>query len=135
MAAISDIRQAISDSITAVGILSYPTARDASMPPEAQVGPLEGVEYDYTMARGTDRWLIPVRLYACRVEEMTGQDDLDNYLAGSGPLSIKQAVEADAEWATLAPTSVRVMEARNEGMYRSGGVELLGVEFLVEVVV
>lgn len=135
MAAVSEIRQAIADSLTAAGILAFPYARDSAVPPEAQVGPIEAVEYDYTMARGTDKWLLPVRLYVQKIEEGVSQDALDDYLAGSGALSVKQAIEAENEWTTLAPVSVRVMIGRDEGEYRVGGVELLGVEFLVEVVV
>jgi hypothetical protein len=135
MAAISEIRQAIADSLTNVGILTYPYARDSAVPPEAQVGPIETVEYDYTMGRGMDRWLVPVRLYVAKADEEIAQDALDDYLAGSGALSVKEAIEDETEWATLSPTSVRVLEGGKEGEYRVGGVPLLGVEFLVEVVV
>ncbi len=137
MANLSDIRDGIAANLVTAGILAYPNARDSVVPPEAHVGPPEIVEYDYTAGRGVDRWLVPVRLYVSKAEEDTAQDDLDEYIDGSGGLSVKAAIEADATLGSMSPVplGVRVLTASKYGEYPVGGSKYLGVEFLVEVIV
>jgi len=50
--------------------------------------------YDKTMGRGCDELMLTVTLYVSRVDDIAAQLALDAYTAGSGPSSVKAAIEA-----------------------------------------
>lgn len=134
MANLKDIRDGLETRLaTIAGLRAHDTIPDQINVPCAIVGAPETIQYDHTMGRGTDRYTIPVRVYAGRASERAGQDKIDGYLAGSGANSIKAAIEADRTLGGVAH-STRVTEARGYGTYPIAGVEYLGVEFVVDII-
>jgi hypothetical protein len=107
--------------------------RDSISPPHFIVGAPERIEFDVTIARGADRYLIPCRMYAARTDDEDGQTTLDGYLNSKSSTGIKTAVESDITLGGAAST-VRVIEARDYGEYVIGNVSYYGVELLVEVI-
>lgn len=134
MAAFSALRDGLKTRLATIsGLRAHDTMPEQLNPPAAVVGGPERIEFDSTFARGADRYLIPIRLFASRADARAGQDLLDGYLAASGPTSVKAAIEGDGTLGGVAHTT-RVTEARNYGKYTVADVEFLGVEFLVEII-
>jgi hypothetical protein len=95
--------------------------------------------YDLTMCRGTDQLLVTLRLLSSRTEDREAQRQAHGYLAGSGPSSVKAALEA----ARGAPGQLalggaaddfRVESARGPAWYAVGANTYAGVEFIVRVI-
>ena len=113
MASLSSIRTGLSTRLATISGLSvYSYVPDSIEPPTAVVGVMSSVDYDSTMSRGSDMYEIPLYLYVSRVDAELSQDSLDEFLAGSGSSSIKQAIEGDTTLGGVV-SSARVVEASN----------------------
>ena len=134
MASLSSIRSGLSTRLATISGLSvYSYVPDSIEPPTAVVGVMSSVDYDSTMSRGSDLYEIPLYLYVSRVDAELSQDSLDEFLAGSGSKSIKQAIEGDSTLGGVV-SSARVVEASNYGVYTINSIDYLGVEFNVEII-
>ena len=134
MASLSSIRSGLSTRLATISGLSvYSYVPDSIEPPTAVVGVMSSVDYDSTMSRGSDSYEIPLYLYVSRVDAELSQDSLDEFLAGSGSKSIKQAIEGDSTLGGVV-SSARVVEASNYGVYTINSIDYLGVEFNVEII-
>jgi hypothetical protein len=134
MASLSSIRSGLSTRLATISGLSvYAYVPDSIEPPTAVVGVMSSVDYDSTMSRGSDSYEIPLYLYVSRVDAELSQDSLDEFLAGSGSSSIKQAIEGDSTLGGVV-SSARVVEASNYGVYTINSIDYLGVEFSVEII-
>lgn len=119
--------------------LAFPL--DSVTPPAAIVGFPDGdVEYDTTFARGADRAPLEVFVVVGRPNERGGYEALAGYMSGSGPLSVKTALEAAAEpesasalAAALEGGTLAVQRARLEAI-NIGEVLYLAAGFTVDVV-
>lgn len=134
MANFSAIRDQLKVRLATIpGMRAHDTIPDQINPPAAVVSGFEAINYDVTMARAADQWLIPIRVYAGRVSDRASQDALDKFLAAEGAESVKAAVEGDVSLGGVAQTT-RIQEARNYGSYTLGDIGYLGAEWLVEVI-
>lgn len=134
MASLSSIRSGLSTRLATIsGMSVYSFVPDSIEPPTAVVGVMSSVDYDSTMSRGSDLYEIPLYLYVSRVDAELSQDSLDEFLAGSGSKSIKQAIEGDSTLGGVV-SSARVVEASNYGVYTINSIDYLGVEFNVEII-
>lgn len=134
MASLSSIRTGLSTRLATISGLSvYSYVPDSIEPPTSVVGVMSSVDYDSTMSRGSDMYEIPLYLYVSRVDAELSQDSLDEFLAGSGSSSIKQAIEGDTTLGGVV-SSARVVEASNYGVYTINSIDYLGVEFSVEII-
>ena len=134
MASLTSIRNGIGTNLGNISsLIVYNYVPDSVEPPTAIVGVVQSIEYDTSMARGSDTYTIPIFLYMSRVDAQDSQETLDAYLASSGSSSVKAQVESDQ---TLDGTaqSCRVVEANNYGVYTVNNIDYLGVEFEVEVI-
>lgn len=52
------------------------------------------INFDKTMVRGTDELIVTLRFLCSRTDDREGQHQLFPYLSGSGPASLKAALEA-----------------------------------------
>jgi len=134
VANLTNIRNEIGNNLSNITSLSvYKYIPDMIEPPTAIVGVMERINYDSTLQRGSDKYEIPLFVYVSRVDAQDSQETLDGYLQSSGSSSIKAQVESDTTLNGEAQ-SVRVVEARDYGVYNINNIEYLGVEFLVEVI-
>lgn len=117
--------------LTIPDLLASTNPVDALDPPYAVVGEIE-VSFDKTFGRGSDELMAKVRVYASRADVESGTDLLDDYLAGSGPSSVKAAIEADRTLGGAADT-LRVEKADGYGAYAVAGTDYLGVEFTIRI--
>ena len=118
MTNINGIRDALKDNLqTITNLRVYDTIPDIVTPPCAVVGQLD-FTFDVDNMRGADQASVDVYVIVQRISERTGQDKLDNFLAGSGNGSIKTAIESDRTLGGLVDT-LRVISA-DSGTYTSG---------------
>lgn len=132
---IPDIRDALKTQLLTIpNFRAYDTAPDQVTPPCGVV--LLGdpaVVYDQVFGPSTADF-IRMRVLVL-VDNATGraaQDALDGYLAGSGANSVKTAVEGNLGGIV---DDCSVTQAGKPGIYTYGGVDYLGSELQVEVMV
>ena len=127
MTNINGIRDALKSNLqTITNLRVYDTIPDIVTPPCAVVGQLD-FTFDVDNMRGADQASVDVYVIVQRISERTGQDKLDNFLAGSGNGSIKTAIESDRTLGGLVDT-LRVISAES-GTYTSGDQSFLSYRY------
>lgn len=127
MTNINGIRDALKNNLqTITNLRVYDTIPDIVTPPCAVVGQLDFI-FDIDNQRGLDEASVDIYVIVQRISERTGQDKLDNFLAGSGNGSIKTAVESDRTLGGLVDT-LRVISA-DSGTYTSGDQSFLSYRY------
>lgn len=127
MTKINDIREALKTNLQNITNLRvYDLIPDVITPPCAVVGQLD-FTFDIDNMRGLDQASVDVYVIVQRISERTGQEKLDNYLAGSGSGSIKTALESDRTLGGLVDT-LRVISAES-GTYASGDQSFLSYRY------
>ncbi len=112
------------------GLRVFPYSADKVSPPAAVVLWPERIDYDATATRGGDRLAVPLAVLVGRVDQRSARDALARYMDGSGPSSIKAAVEAHEP---TAYDSARVKAATPDS-FTSGGVDYIGALFAVDII-
>ena len=131
MANLSEIRQALADSLSSIyGLRVSATMPDAPRPPLAMVYP-DTISYDLNANRGADLYTFIVTVIVSRADDRSAQNNLDRYAVGDD--SVKTAIERDRTLGGVINTC-RVVEMRNYQVILVGDVNYLAVEFEVEVV-
>jgi hypothetical protein len=131
MIKISKVRDALGENLSSItGIRIYDKIPDVVVPPCAIVGQLD-FTFDIDNARGLDQASVDIFVLVQRISERAGQDKLDELLAGTGPKSIKTAIESDRTLGGLVNT-LRVISAES-GTYLTGDQEFLSYRYNVTV--
>jgi len=104
----------------------YDLIPDVIVPPCAVVGQLD-FTFDVDNMRGLDQASVDIFVIVQRLSERSGQEKLDNFLAGSGSGSIKTALESDRTLGGLVDT-LRVISAES-GTYTSGEQSFLSYRY------
>jgi len=129
---IGPIRDALKQNLltvvspTGTNLRVYDTIPDVIVPPCAIVGQLD-FTFDVDNARGLDQANVDIFVIVQRFSERAGQDKLDTLLAGTGPKSIKTALESDRTLGGLVNT-LRVTSA-DSGTYTSGDQTYLSYRY------
>jgi hypothetical protein len=127
MTNINGVRDALKKNLqTITGLRVYDLIPDVVVPPCAVVGQLD-FTFDIDNARGLDQASVDIFVIVQRISERSGQDKLDNFLAGSGSGSIKTALESDRTLGGLVDT-LRVISA-DSGTYTSGEQSFLSYRY------
>lgn len=136
MASLTDICEGIAanlQDITGVQWSAYMLNNPTAPYGEVYPGNDEGVltKYDTTFGRGTDWWLLTVRVRVPFTSDIAAQQNLYRYIESSGALSVKEALEQDT---TLggACDDLRVESCSGVGMSKDGSQ--LGCEWQVRVI-
>lgn len=133
MASLTDIRDAIAANLSAITdfqvsawMLANPTAPSGHVFP----GP---TTFDVTAGRGFDQLELLVQIFVAQNSDRGAQENLDEYMAGSGARSVKQALESDP---TLGGACADLRVTGCSG-YRQfvfeGRAPLLGAEWTVDI--
>lgn len=160
MADLAAIRTALAAALaTITGLRAFAYIPDSVPVPAAVVG-APSIAFDKTYGRGLDIIRVPIRVYVCRTSDRLAQarldayfetgvgttritDDQGVYLVGDDgaflaaditAASLKAAIETDRTLGGVAH-STRVTSAEGFGTYTIGGLDVLGAEWQVEVVV
>jgi hypothetical protein len=124
---VNGVRDALKTNLQTISRLRiYDNIPDVVVPPCAVVGQLD-FTFDIDNARGLDEASVDVYVIVQRLSERTGQDKLDDFLAGSGKGSIKTAIESDRTLGGLVNT-LRVISA-DSGTYTSGEQSFLSYRY------
>lgn len=127
----SKVRDGLKKNLATIdGLRVYDTVPDVVTPPCAVIGQLD-ITFDINNSRGLDLAYIDVLVIVQRFSERTGQDKLDQYLAGSGKYSIKAAIESD-QTLNDACNTLRVTSAES-GVYQAADVEYMSYRYRVTV--
>lgn len=160
MADLAAVRAALATALTGIdGLRTYAYIPDSVNVPAAIVGP-PAIAFDKAYRRGLDVVRVPLRIYVCRASDRLAQarldaffetepaearlvDDDEVYFIADGgdfidlgftPVSVKTAIEADLSLGGVAH-SVRVVSAQGYGAYTIAGIDYMGAEWTVEVIV
>lgn len=134
MASIVSIKSGLKTRLqTITGVTGYTESNPGSVNIPAAVIRRGPMTFDSTMARGSDELTFIVTLLVALAESKLANDLMDPYLAGSGALSVKAAVEGDKTLGGAAHTT-RVTEASEDVEVTVGGTAYLGVDFTIEVI-
>lgn len=92
------VREAIAGAVQA-GVTSSPPLTCFAFVPSDGPTPflyvqVEGVAYDQTFGRGVDEITLTLMVMTALADDVSAQQLIDSYLSGSGPASIKEAVDA-----------------------------------------
>lgn len=132
MTSVSAIRDGIKDRLTLIsGLQAHDTVPGNITPPAAVVRRRQ-TSFDSTMARGSDDYQFTVTLLVSQASWEHGQDNLDDYLASSGSLSIKATIEGDMSLGGTVDF-VRVASAGEDSIVEYNGVPYIAVDFTLEV--
>jgi hypothetical protein len=124
---INGVRDALKVNLQTIPRLRiYDLIPDVIVPPCAVIGQLD-FTFDIDNARGLDQASVDIFVIVQRISERTGQEKLDNFLAGSGKGSIKTAIESDRTLGGLVDT-LRVISA-DSGTYTSGEQSFLSYRY------
>lgn len=127
----SKVREGLKKNLASIkGLRIYDTIPDVVTPPCAVVGQLD-ITFDINNSRGLDLAYVDVLVIVQRFSERTGQDALDQYLAGSGNYSIKAAIESD-QTLNGAVNTLRVTSAES-GVFQAADVEYMSYRYRVTV--
>jgi len=128
---VTGVRDALKVNLQTISRLRiYDTIPDIVTPPCAVVGQLD-FQFDIDNQRGLDQASVDIFVIVQRISERTGQDKLDNFLAGSGNGSIKTAIESDRTLGGLVDT-LRVITAES-GTYTSADQSFLSYRYNVTI--
>lgn len=138
---IGKIRRALADAVrdpTIAGLNALGYVPDSVPEPVFYAGEAE-IDFDSAFRRGLDEARITCRLLVARSDDRSGQEALDEYLAGSGDRSVKTALEAargaPGEFALggLAH-DLHVTRVQGYRLYQVGEVQYYGAEIIVRVI-
>lgn len=142
---ISLVRNAIADAARAVALpagigklTSTGYTPDAIAAPHFFVAEVE-VQFDKTFARGTDHLEFTCRVLVGRADDRASQRILDSLLSGSGPASLKTAIEvargAPGELALGGQADdLHVMRVQGYRWYEHEGTTYIGAELMIKVI-
>ncbi|WP_329187043.1 hypothetical protein [Actinacidiphila glaucinigra] len=119
-------------------LTSTPYLPDAPTTPHFFVGDYS-VDFDKTMRRGLDEIEFTCGVVVSRSDDLSGQKLLDRLLSGSGPASLKVAIEAargaPGEAALDgAADDLRVTRVQSYRLYEIAGVDYLGAQLTIRVI-
>ncbi|MBZ3918198.1 hypothetical protein [Streptomyces acidiscabies] len=142
---ISAVREAIAEAARAVELpAGIPKLTCSGYVPDAAIAPhffIAGYEQDFdkVMHRGLDEVVFTTQILVGRTDDQASQRLLDSMLSGSGPASLKQAIEVarggPGEYALggLAH-DLHVMRVQGYRWYEHAGSTYVGAELMIKVI-
>lgn len=128
---LADVMDEIADALgTIAGLRVTSYSAESISPPAAWVEWPDGVNFDAAMGRGGDRMTLPVRVAVGKVDARSSRTQLAAYCDGSGPSSIKAAIESRSP---LSYGSARVTQAEF-GVIVVAGVDYLAATFSIDII-
>lgn len=132
MAEIAAVFEGLKARLETIAGLRVREELPGTIQPPTAVLSLEELTFDTTMARGSDDLEVHVHVFTSLSSERAGQRALWTYLAGSGPKSVKAAVEADPTLGGAAMFA-EVTTVGDVGLAKIGDVSYYAARFVVRV--
>lgn len=128
---IGDVMDALGNALELIpGVRVFDFPPKSAQPPFAIVDLPDQIEYDCSMARGSDRVKISVVLAVADVVDRAVRDQLAAYMATSGQLSVKTTIET---MGTGIGITVRVVSADPRPVTLAG-TQYMGVVFELDII-
>lgn len=90
------------------------------------------INYNSTMANGMQELVVSGELLVSTADDRVGWERLSAYLKGTGPTSLRAAIESDQSLGGVASyTTVVNVETDNEKIY--AGISYLGADIIISV--
>lgn len=116
-----------------MGLRVFPYNVGKVPPPGAIVGLPDDIAFDRTYGRGVDAMTIPVWVMVSKASDRAANHELTAYLSGSGAKSVKAAIDSRPGGNHYLSCDTVIVTTAETGAYTSGGVDLLGAEFTVQI--
>jgi hypothetical protein len=129
---LSDVAEEVASMLGSIeGLRAFAYPPGAINPPTAVVlNPNPGdIVYDDTYGRGGDRMTLPLMVLIGQAEDRSAMEGIRPYLDGSGPKSVKQALEAGTP---KSFDTIRVQDGGVDGV-TWGGVEYVAALFNLDI--
>jgi hypothetical protein len=136
MSSLATLKRALADTIE--GYVSSEEINVFTYIPDLIQTPAVCIEphmskYDGAMSRGDDMWRFNVYIVVQRTDAEESQDYLDSFLEGSGPRSIREAIESKPDLG-LSDTQAFVTGMHEYGGgYRDARIDVIGAVLRVDV--
>ncbi len=117
------------DTIDGLRSFAYPS--DQLVAPAALVSYPEELLFDQNYQRGADRITIPIVVFIGRASDRSARNEIDDYIAGDGPRSIKDAIDGHDSGGVYDVATVTRVEF---DFIPHGGIDYLAATFSVDVV-
>lgn len=134
-ATLTEVRTAVAAALATLGVNTYTWHPGSITPPAAVVMPAPGAFLSFQVAVGQPEVQdldLTVGVYVQWGDEQSAQESLDGYLADTGPSSVYAALRAEPTLGGVV-VDVEVLTADDYAVYTWGGVEYLGVQFRLAV--
>ncbi len=115
------------ESIDGLRVFAYPAGR---VSPPAAVVLYPEITYDASSGRGTDRFTVQVLVLVGMADQRAARDVLAAFLDGSGPGSVKAALESHE----ATSYDVATVRTATTGQFTSGEATYLGASFDVDII-
>lgn len=115
-----------------VDLNAYPRMTDLPVLPCAIIEPADA-DFEVTMSRGTDCWYLNIFVMCSRQDTETGQDDLDEYISGSGAQSIREILYNNDDLGLPDTEVIVVGMAGYGGSFQANRVSMVGAMLKVKV--
>ena len=126
---LSVVRESMRDALGGIRGLSVSIFQTPQVLPPHAVIRLSSGSYDRTMGRGLDELAATVIVYVSRAMDDTALEQLDQFITGTGPKSIKAAIES----ATGVGISFFRVSEFEVGVASVGDQEFLAATFDVQI--
>lgn len=113
------------------GLRVFPYTEQDVSPPAAIVFWPETITFDRAYQCGADGLTLPIGVLVGEVSARSARDLLLQYVAGSGPASVKEAIEG---YETDVYSYARVQSAAPGTYTTAAGVDYLGATFMVDII-
>lgn len=130
------MRRAIANVIDhglAAEVFTYDTVPDVENLPAVIVEPLNA-DFTEAMGRGMDLWEFRIYVLVSRSDTQQGQEDLDQFISGAGPNSIRQVIfnNPTLGLASVDDATVYAMKGYG-GSFETGKVPIIGAVLKLRV--
>lgn len=134
MSSLAQIRAGLQETIDQAGIELevYRTVVDVVQPPALVVQPTES-DFHVSFARGSDRWDLDLIVMVSLREIELAQDELDEYVSGVGPKSIRQVIAGNKSLG-LTDTDASVSGMTEYGVKTAASIDHLAAVLRLVVV-
>lgn len=131
---LSEVMDHLAEAVNSIeGLTGRTSAHPVSniQPPAAVVSYPEDYSYDVNQNRGADRMTVPVVIFVGNVVDRAARDEVDDFLAGAGARSMKEAIDGFPSGGVYDVATVQTAEF---DIITLGAIDYLAVTFSVDVV-
>lgn len=134
MTTLIEMRQAIADTIVSINeeMSSYPTFPDMPQVPAVVIQPKKS-DFALSMGRGADEWLFDLFVIVGIPEIGLAQDNLDLYVDGSGPKSIRRIIFDNPTLGDVVEDSMILGMDKYGGNYETAKIPHVGACLTLKV--